>query len=63
MPRKFRFVGKISDNTKVLGTTYGDVKELIRVGFGKQFKLMEASKCKNVLAGGSTLKGQKKYKL
>jgi hypothetical protein len=53
MPREFRFAGIINDNTNVLGTTYGHVKELIKAGFGKQFELIEAAKRKNVLQTGN----------
>jgi hypothetical protein len=44
MRRQFKVVGKIDENTKVLGTTYGQVKEVIHAGFQQEFQKLEASK-------------------
>lgn len=41
MVRRFNFVGKIDENTPVLGTTYGEVKEVLKVGFEEQFRQQE----------------------
>lgn len=46
MPREFKVVGKIDENTRVFGTTYGQVKGVLEAGFQEQFRLQEASQAK-----------------
>jgi len=43
MPRQFKIVGTINDDTKILGSTYGEVKKVIEAGFQEQFILQKAS--------------------
>lgn len=49
MPRQFRFVGKIGDDTEVLFTTYGKLRELLTAGFEKEFALRNAEQSASVL--------------
>ncbi|GAB3461589.1 hypothetical protein GCM10027321_22420 [Massilia terrae] len=42
--RKFKYVGKIDENTKVLGSPYGRVKELLRIGFETHFTVPEIAR-------------------
>lgn len=39
MARKFKVVGTIDDNTTVLGSTYGQMKQVLTAGFEEQFRL------------------------
>jgi hypothetical protein len=36
----YKVVGTIDDNTKVLGTTHGEVKKVIEEGFAEQFRMI-----------------------
>jgi hypothetical protein len=44
MRREFKVVGKIDEDTKVLGTTYGEVREVIEAGFKEQFRMIGRGK-------------------
>ena len=44
MRRKFRVVGLINENSEILGTTYGQVKEVINAGFKEEFERLESAR-------------------
>ena len=46
MPREFKVVGKIDENTRVLGVAYAQVQQAIEAGFQEQFRLQQASEAK-----------------
>lgn len=46
MPREFKVVGKINEQTRVLGSTHGEVQQAIAAGFQQQFRLQEEARAK-----------------
>lgn len=49
MPREFKVVGKITEDTRVLGSTHGQVQQAVEAGFQEQFRLQEESQANRVL--------------